>query len=202
MDILIALCIGIGLSAATGFRIFIPPLLMSAAAVTGHYTPPAELAWMATQPALIAFAGATVIEVLAYYIPWVDNLLDVVEVPLAAIAGTMLTAGMLSGAIATSFPEMSPLILWTAAAVVGGGTAAATEGATVVTRLASTATTGGIANPALSTAENLSAVIMTWLAIAVPILALGLVVFVVWYAVSRGVRLLLRRQSHSPSQLQ
>ena len=199
MDILIALCIGIGLSAATGFRIFIPPLLMSAAAVTGHYAPPEELAWMATQSALIAFAGATVVEVIAYYIPWVDNLLDVVEVPLAAIAGTILTAGMLSGAVMDSFPELSPLIVWTAAAMVGGGTAAATEGATVVTRLASTATTGGFANPALSTAENLSALIMTWLAIALPFLALGLIVFLVWYTITRGIRLLTRRRSQSAS---
>ncbi len=199
MDILIALCIGIGLSAATGFRIFIPPLLMSAAAVTGHYAPPEELAWMATQSALIAFAGATVVEVIAYYIPWVDNLLDVVEVPLAAIAGTILTAGMLSGTVMDSFPELSPLIVWTAAAMVGGGTAAATEGATVVTRLASTATTGGFANPALSTAENLSAVIMTWLAIALPFLALGLIVFLVWYTITRGIRLLTRRRSQSAS---
>ncbi|MGP1386133.1 MAG: DUF4126 domain-containing protein [Thainema sp.] len=202
MDILIALCIGIGLSAATGFRIFIPPLLMSAAAVTGHYTPPNELTWMATQTALMAFAGATAVEVIAYYIPWIDNLLDMVEVPLAAIAGTVLTAGMLSGAVTDSFPELSPLILWTAAAIVGGGTAAATEGATVVTRLASTATTGGLANPALSTAENLSAMIMTWLAIAAPILALGLVVFVIWYAVTRGIRLLTRRRAHSASHSQ
>lgn len=202
MDILIALCIGIGLSAATGFRIFIPPLLMSAAAVTGHYAPPEELAWMASQTALLAFAGATVVEVVAYYIPWIDNLLDVVEVPLAAIAGTVLTAGMLSGAVTNSFPELSPLILWTAAAVVGGGTAAVTEGATVVTRLASTATTGGFANPALSTAENLSAIIMTWLAIAVPILAIGLVIFVIWYTVTRGLRLLTRRRSRSVSDIQ
>ena len=122
MEILLALCIGMGLSAACGFRLFVPPLMMSAAAVTGSYELPAELAWMGTEGALIAFAAATAVEVLAYYIPWIDNLLDAIEVPLAAIAGTFLTAGMLSDAVLASFPEFSPLMLWTAAAIAGGGT--------------------------------------------------------------------------------
>jgi hypothetical protein len=199
MEILLALCIGMGLSAACGFRIFVPPLMMSAAAVTGSYELPAELAWMGTEGALIAFAAATAVEVLAYYIPWIDNLLDAIEVPLAAIAGTFLTAGMLSDAVLASFPEFSPLMLWTAAAIAGGGTAAVTESATVVTRLASTATTGGLGNPLVSTMENLSALVLAWLAIAAPVIALAVVFFLIWFATQKIVKFILRRQSASQS---
>jgi hypothetical protein len=195
MDLLVGLCVGIGLSAACGFRIFVPPLLMSLAATTGYYDLPTDLAWMGTYPALTALAIATGIEALAYYIPWVDNALDVLEVPLAAVAGTVITAGFASDAFLSVIPEVHPLVLWSFAAIAGGGAAEATEGLTLVTRLASTATTGGLGNPILATMELLSALVLSLLSLLAPFLAVGLVVLFVWWAVTKVIPKLMRRRT-------
>lgn len=74
METLLGLMIGIGLSAACGFRVFVPLPGMSIAALSGYLSLSPEFEWIGTWPALIAFATATVLEIAAYYIPWVDNI--------------------------------------------------------------------------------------------------------------------------------
>jgi hypothetical protein len=98
MDTLLSICIGIGLSAACGFRVFVPPLVMSMASIFGHLTLSPNFGWMGTYPALVVFAVATCIEIAAYYIPWVDHLLDIVATPMAIAAGTVVTASLLPDA--------------------------------------------------------------------------------------------------------
>jgi hypothetical protein len=115
METLLSICIGIGLSAACGFRIFVPPLVMSVASVFGHLTLSPNFAWMGSYPALIAFAVATCIEIVAYYIPWVDNLLDTVATPIAIAAGTVVTASLI--------PDTDPMLQWSVALIAGGGAA-------------------------------------------------------------------------------
>ncbi len=78
MDTLSSICLGIGLSAACGFRVFVPLLFMSIASLTGHMTLSSGFDWIGTYPALAAFGVATVLEVAGYYIPWIDNLLDTI----------------------------------------------------------------------------------------------------------------------------
>ena len=136
MDILLPLCLGIALSAASGFRVFLPPLVMSVAAINGNFELSPQFAWLGTYPAMIALGGATVVEILAYYIPVVDNLLDAIEIPTAIAVGTILTAANLG--------DVDPILQWTLAIVAGGGTAGTIESATSITRLASTGLTGGI----------------------------------------------------------
>src|SRR6266404_582426 len=96
METLLSICVGIGLSAACGFRVFVPLLVMSIAALSGHLTLAHGFEWIGSYPALVAFAVATCLEIAGYYIPWVDNLLDTIATPAAIIAGTIITAAMVT----------------------------------------------------------------------------------------------------------
>ena len=186
MEILLGICLGVGLSAACGFRIFVPPLVMSIAAQSGHLQLSDDFAWMSTPQATVAFGLGAFLEVAAYYIPWIDELLDIVATPTAVIAGTIITGSF--------FSDMSPMLQWTIAVIVGGGSAGAVQGLTDVTRLASTTLTGGFANPGVSTMELLSSAVLSMLAIALPVLA-TVVVFVVIWLLWSGVKALHRKLS-------
>ena len=154
---------GVGLAAACGFRIFVPLLVMSVAAVSGHLTLGPSFQWIGTYPALITFGVATALEITAYYVPWLDNLLDSIATPAAMVAGTVVTASMVSG--------MSPFLQWTLAVIAGGGAAGLVQTATVMTRAASTATTGGLANPLVATGEWILSLLMSFLSLVVPVMA-------------------------------
>ncbi|MCL2934594.1 MAG: DUF4126 domain-containing protein [Trichodesmium sp. MAG_R03] len=186
MEILLSICLGVGLSAACGFRIFVPPLVMSIAAQSGHLQLSDDFTWMSTPEATVAFGLGAFLEVTAYYVPWVDELLDIVATPTAVIAGTIITGSFVS--------EMSPMLQWTIAVIVGGGSAGAVQGLTDVTRFASTTLTGGFANPGVSTMELLSSTVLSILAIALPILAV-VVVFVVIWLLWLGAKALHRKLS-------
>ncbi|MEM9540532.1 MAG: DUF4126 domain-containing protein [Cyanobacteria bacterium P01_E01_bin.42] len=185
IDFAIGICLGVALSAACGFRIFIPPLAMSMAALTGNLTLTSGFEWIGTYPALITFAIATLIEVGAYYLPVVDNFLDTLEIPTAVAFGTVITAASLG--------EVDPLLRWSLAAIAGGGSAGAIESFTSVTRLASTTTTGGLGNGILATLEALSAITLSLLALLLPLFA-GVVVLFVLGLVFRRIRKLRRKQ--------
>lgn len=173
METLLSLMLGVSLSAACGFRIFVPMLAMSIAALSGHMTLASGFEWIGTPAAFGAFAIAAALEVGGYYIPWLDSLLDAVATPTAIVAGTIATASAVG--------EVSPLVQWTLAVILGGGSAGITQGMTDVLRVVSTSTTGGLANPLLSTMELGTAATLSGLAITVPalagILVIGLLVF-------------------------
>ena len=97
MEAITSILLGIGLSAATGFRIFVPFLVASVAAITGYLPLSPSFEWIGTYPALIAFGAATIIEIAAYYIPWLDNVLDSIATPAAFIAGAILMVAVVSG---------------------------------------------------------------------------------------------------------
>lgn len=162
-----SLMIGIGLAAAAGFRVFVPLLVAGLAQHFGYLPMGDNFQWMGSTPALAAFGAATLLEVLGYYVPWVDNLLDAVSSPAAVVAGVILTASVLV--------DVDPLTRWALAIVAGGGTAGIFQGLTVGTRGISTATTGGLANPLVSTAEAGASGVLALLAVLVPLAALVLV---------------------------
>src|SRR5580765_746169 len=120
MDMILSICLGIGLSAACGFRVFVPLLIMSIASLSGQLHLASGFAWIGTYPALISFAVATALEIAGYYIPWVGHLLDTLTTPAAIVAGTIATAAMVSG--------MSPMLKWTLAIIAGGGAAGLVQG--------------------------------------------------------------------------
>ena len=176
METILGLCIGIGLSAACGFRVFVPLLVMSIASLLGWFEPMKGFEWLTMPSVCIAFAVATVCEVAAYYIPWVDNMLDTVATPAAMIAGTLTTMAVSSG-------EMSQFASWAAAIVIGGGTAGAVQMSTVAVRGVSTATTGGVANPLVSTGEWIGAFLLSILSLIVPVLVVVLIIVLAIFTV-------------------
>lgn len=170
-DVILALCMGLGLAAASGFRVFLPPFLLSIAvradAVEVDLTN-TSLEYFDSNVAVILLGVATLAELAGYYVPWVDNLLDTIASPAAIIAGTGMTAIVLGGT--------DPVIQWSLAIIAGGGVTAAVQGATVVTRGVSTAITAGVGNPVVSTGENIASIILTLIALILPVLAAVLVV--------------------------
>jgi hypothetical protein len=174
METTISILIGIGLSAAAGLRIFVPLLVMSIAAYSGHLELASGFAWIGTLPALIAFSVATVLEVIAYLIPAVDHVLDVIAGPAAVAAGIVATASAVAG--------MSPFMQWTLAIIAGGGVAGLVKGLSGLTRAKAAITTGGLANPAVATAETGGAATLSVLAIVLPVVAFLLVLAIVIFA--------------------
>jgi len=183
MDTAVSIALGIGLAAAVGFRVFVPLLIASIAAYTGHLTVDADFAWLGSPTAMTMLGVAAVVEVLAYYLPAVDNLLDSITTPLALIAGTVVSAAVIT--------DLPPLIKWSTAIIAGGGVAALTQGVTTLVRAKSTAFTAGLGNPVLSTGEMIAAVIVALLALLAPLIALALVAVFCWFTV-RMVRKVLR----------
>lgn len=180
METILGLAVGIGLSAACGFRVFVPLLGMSLAAHTGYVTLSPGFAWLGTQEALIAFGTATVVEIAAYYIPWVDNTLDALMTPLSVVAGTLLTASLLG--------DLSPLFKWLLAIIAGGGVSAIVQGGTVALRAGSTSATGGLANVVVSTIELIGSIIVTILAILLPLLGLAAVIWICYRMITTMAR--------------
>ena len=177
METVLGLIIGIGLSAACGFRVFVPMLGMSIAALSGHVTLAHGFEWIGTWTALLAFTTATVIEIVAYYIPWVDNLLDTIMTPAAIVAGSILTASMVG--------HISPFLKWSLAIIAGGGVSAVVQVGTVAVRAASSGTTGGLGNFLVSTIELIGAILVTILALLLPILCLFLVLWIGYMMISK-----------------
>ncbi|SHE45763.1 DUF4126 domain-containing protein [Chryseobacterium vrystaatense] len=155
--------IGIGLAAATGFRVFLPLFAVSLASYF-HWIPLNEnFNWLAGLPALITTGIATIAEILTYYIPFVDHLLDTISIPLATVAGSVL--------FASQFADLGTFPQWALALIAGGGTAATISSGFAGIRAASTATTGGLGNSVVGTTETAGAGIMSILAMAAPVIA-------------------------------
>jgi hypothetical protein len=180
METASSVCLGIGLSAACGFRVFVPMLVMSLAALSGHLHLSQGFAWIGSYAALITFSVATVLEVGGYFIPWLDHLLDTMATPAAIVAGTVVTAAMVT--------DMSPMLKWTLAIIAGGGAAGIVQGTTVAARGASTATTGGLGNPLFATIELGSSVVVSVMTVLVPVfgvILLGLIGFALFRLLRR-----------------
>jgi hypothetical protein len=167
-DVTVSIVLGIALAAATGFRVFLPMLIVSGAAYTGHLQLDNSFAWLATPSALTMLGVAAVAEVLAYYVPVIDNLLDTLATPAALVAGTIVSAAVMT--------DMPPMLKWTAAVIAGGGIAGVTQGLTGILRAHSTVLTGGLGNPVIATAELGGAVLISFLALAAPVAAIGVVI--------------------------
>lgn len=166
MNTLESIIVGLTLSAACGFRIFVPPLVISLAILFGHLPITSGFEWVGTYPALWAFMIATVVEISAYYVPVLDNLLDALATPTALAVGTFVAAAL--------FPDSDPLLQWTMPAIAGGGTAGILQALTGITRLSSTALTIGLGNAVVATVESIGAITLSVLALVAPVVAIGL----------------------------
>lgn len=189
METVFALLVGMGLSAACGFRVFVPMLVLSIASHTGHIHLSPSFAWLSTNSAILTFAFATILEVGGYFIPFVDHLLDTIATPSAVIAGTVITASMVT--------EMDPFLKWTLAVIAGGGMAGLLQGSTVLTRAFSTVSTGGLANPIVAAAELGGSVVVSILSVLLPAAAAICVILLGTWAVTKY----LKKRSQTKSDL-
>ncbi len=167
IGIVSAVLAGISLSAASGLRVFIPILALGLAGRYELLPVSEQFMWMTSDLVLLIVGIAALLEVGSYYVPLVDNLLDLVATPAAMAGGTVILASLL--------PEMNAATQWLTAAVLGGGTAGVVQGSTVLARGLSTASTGGIGNPIISTGETGGSLLAVLLAVFVPIV-FGLIV--------------------------
>jgi hypothetical protein len=162
METVVAIAAGLGLSAACGFRVFVPPLIACVAVRMGQWDV-ADDSWLRSDAALIVLSVATVLECIAYLVPWLDHLLDSVATPAATIAGIVMTASMLADS-----PEW---LRWSLALIVGGGSATTVQLGSVAIRSTSTVTTGGLANPVIAILEAVGSVFLSFMAVLVPLFA-------------------------------
>ena len=177
VTVIMATLMGISLAAASGFRVFLPPFLLSVAArldivwfleldLVGT-----QFEFFTSTLAIIVLGIATAAEFAGYYAPWIDNALDTIATPASILAGVVMTAIVLEGS--------EPIIQWAVAIVAGGGVAATIQSATVATRSLSSTFTFGLGNPAVATGENIASVALTLIAILIPFISAFVVILVV-----------------------
>lgn len=169
-DWILGLFLGVGLAASVGFRVFVPLFLLSLATYFGIIPLNDNWNWIASKSAIILLGIATIVEVFAYFIPFIDNLLDTIALPLATVAGTLVV-------VATS-ADLSPVVTWALAIIAGGGTAATIKGITTTTRATSSVSTAGVANPIIAGAETASAGVLSIVSLFLPVLGIILVFFI------------------------
>ncbi|GAB3238070.1 DUF4126 domain-containing protein [Hymenobacter seoulensis] len=179
--------LGLALAACSGFRVFVPLLAASVAYRMGLLTPSPGFAWLGTWPAIAALGTATVAEILGYYVPVIDNVLDAITGPASFIAGTVL--------MTSALPDMPPMVRWGLGIVVGGGTAGIIQTGTALLRAGSTATTAGLGNPVLATLENMLAIVGSVLGLLIPVVMAGLAVVLLVWVLTRLRRWRQRRAS-------
>jgi hypothetical protein len=185
LEPLLSIALGIGLAAAAGFRIFVPLLAAGIAARTGFLPLTDGFQWLGSTPALLMLGTAAVVEVLAYYIPGVDHLLDVVAGPAAVGAGVVASASVMA--------DIPQAVMWPLAIIAGGGVAGLTKGTTALLRAKSGVMTAGLANPVVATVETLGATGITVLALVVPLLCLAALAGLLYWATKKAGRLLFGR---------
>jgi hypothetical protein len=183
---LLSIALGVGLAAATGFRVFLPLVIAAAAARAGYLPLSDGFQWLASTPALVTLGTAAVLEVLAYYIPGVDHALDVVAAPATMVAGAVASASVMA--------DIPPGIMWPVAIIAGGGIAGLTKGTTALVRAKTGLMTGGLGNPVVSTVETIGAGSIAALAIVVPLLALAGVIALLHWAGKKAGRLVFGRK--------
>lgn len=175
---------GVALSAAVGFRIFVPFLVAGIAVKLGVLQVAPDFAWLASWPALAVFVVASLTEVLAYYIPVIDHALDVIGSPAAVVAGTLLTASMVVG--------MDEWLRWSLAIIAGGGIAGSLHIGKSLVRGVSTATTAGLGNPIIATGEIFGSLTTSILALIIPVAMVVIagisLIVVLWLLVRRRQR--------------
>lgn len=173
METALSICLGIGLAASVGFRVFLPLFVLSLASYLQYVNLNESWEWIGGTSSLIILGVATIAELLAYYIPVIDNILDSIAIPLATLAGTLV--------MVSTITDLSPVVTWTLAIIAGGGTATAIKSTASTTRLTSTVSTAGLGNPLVATIETISSVVMAIVSVILPLLAFILVLGLTYY---------------------
>ena len=173
---LLSLSLGLGLAAACGFRVFIPPLMMGVGSRLDLYKLEGPFVWVDDTWAIAIFAVATLLEIGGYFIPWIDNLLDAVATPAAIIGGIFVTSASLEG-------ELDPSAQWTLSVIAGGSVSGVIQLGTVATRAISTGTTGGLANPIISLLEAVASILCILISLFLVAIIPIVIIFLIWKSI-------------------
>ena len=176
VQILLSLSLGLGLAAACGFRVFIPPLMMGVGSRLDLYKLEGSFVWVDDTWAIAIFAVATLLEIGGYFIPWIDNLLDAVATPAAIIGGIFVTSASLEG-------ELDPSAQWALSVIAGGSVSGVIQLGTVATRAISTGTTGGLANPIISLLEAVASILCILISLFLVAIIPIVIIFLIWKSI-------------------
>jgi hypothetical protein len=166
MSILSTLLTAAGLGLGAGMNAYAAIVVFGLLARFFPGSVPGEYAHVfALTPVIAAAAVLYTIEFVADKIPGVDHVWDVIHSFIRPLAGAALGLA----AVAPGMPK-SILVLATA---IAGGAALTSHLGKAATRLASTATTGGLANPILSLGEDAVAIVQSVVAVFLPYLVLA-----------------------------
>ncbi len=176
VQILLSLSLGLGLAAACGFRVFIPPLMMGVGSRLDLYKLEGSFVWVDDTWAIAIFAVATLLEIGGYFIPWIDNLLDTVATPAAILGGIFVTSASLEG-------ELDPSAQWTLSVIAGGSVSGVIQLGTVATRAISTGTTGGLANPIISLLEAVASILCILISLFLVAIIPIVIIFLIWKSI-------------------
>ncbi len=186
IEVAVAVLTGIGLSAACGFRIFLPLLALNLASMSGYIGLAPGFEWIAGKQVTVAFGLATALEIVAYYVPWLDNVMDAIASPVSIIAGTIASASLIT--------DVPPSLKWTISIIAGGGIAGLLQGATVALRAKSTVFTGGFANFIVASLELAASIIVSLLSLLVPVAAFVLTLLLITYGIILARKAYLRKK--------
>jgi hypothetical protein len=178
------LAMGFALAASVGLRAFLPLFVAGVLARQGYLELGASFQWMAGTPALVVFGSAVVFEVLADKVPYLDHMLDAGGIFVKPVAATILAASL--------FTQLDPLVATILGLVTGGSIAGVVHAMKGVTRVVSTGTTAGFANPFLSFTEDAAAIAGVVLAFVIPVVAALAAIAIVAYCVAKLARRLRR----------
>lgn len=176
-NLVLALFLGLGLSASTGLNTFLPLLLLSAAArfhIAG-ITLGQKFDWLSSDVAIIVLIIACIVELVGDKVPAVDHFLDAFGTFVRPIAGSVATASVLTG--------VDPTVAAIVGVILGAPTSFGFHALKAGTRAASTTMTFGCANPLISLVEDLLSLALSAVAIFVPLLvplAIALIAFALW----------------------
>ena len=176
VQILLSLSLGLGLAAACGFRVFIPPLMMGVGSRLDLYSLEGSFVWVDDTWAIAIFTVAMLLEIGGYFIPWIDNLLDTVATPAAIIGGIFVTSASLEG-------ELDPSAQWTLSVIAGGSVSGVIQLGTVATRAVSTGTTGGLANPVISLIEAVASILCILISLFLVAIIPIVIFFLIWKSI-------------------
>ena len=174
-----------GLSAACGFRIFIPPLTYGLLYKADLVQLGEGWDWVGNDWVIAVLALAALIEIIGNLVPWIDNLLDVLATPTAIFAGTTLSAVSLS--------EIDPGLKWMLSVMSGVLVTGGFQLSTVTLRGFSSIFTGGLLNPIISFIEDIISLGISIAIILSPLIGILIVILIALFLRSFYIRVKKRK---------
>ncbi|WCN80527.1 DUF4126 domain-containing protein [Micromonospora sp. LH3U1] len=185
---------GTGLAASAGLNAYIPLLILG---LLGRYTDlidlPSGWTWLGNGWVIVILAVLLVVETVADKVPVVDHINDVVQTMVRPTAGGLaFGAGSSSETVTVSDPGSFFSSHQWVPVVTGVLLALGVHLLKSAARPVINATTAGFGAPVASTAEDATSVVVSLVAIILPVLVLafllGLVVFIFWFFRRRSER--------------